>query len=90
MLVKSRDPIRNRVSSFSSGPHYYNRVEDWYWRVSDVLREEGYYVTSECPAIHVREGRAYMTFTRDGQDGHVVFTWYEMDSGRYEVVGYIT
>jgi hypothetical protein len=84
--------IREAVSGCSSGPVYYETKSHAFIAVCEVLNGHG--LTLHCVDLNGDSGRALIdvySVDADGSDpvGYVNFSWYRMQSGRYELTVYV-
>lgn len=93
MMIKSRDPVREAFSGWSSGTVYYETKGDAVYTFDHALADYGYHLDlADCMDWYYDEGRKIVRILDENDDlvGHACFTWYRMQSGRWEVIGYIT
>ena len=91
MTIKKK--LRNRIADLSSGPVYYDEVSDWHVLVKYVLRDFGLsFRRDQTPDIHGNEGRGLLAIEDEFgvTVSHLCFTWYRMQSGRWEIINYLT
>lgn len=92
--IKSRHPVREAVSSWSSGDRY-EKPRHWWNNVIAELNEHGLrFASPEMPLIHTFEGRGLLEiFDANGENTGcaLCYTWYTEGVGsRWEMIGYIT
>ena len=71
------------VAGLSSGT-YYKWPIDWYNLLVKTMSAHNMSV-GPMPGIHTDEGRDHIEY----DSGQVFFTWYRMESGRYEIICYV-
>jgi len=100
--MKISKRFRERIASLSTGnsnptfaggraPHY-DEVSHWFRCLCRVLTVGGYEPLSGVPSVFNREGRDIVRFasvTDPSQEGRVWWTYYRMESGRWEIICYI-
>jgi hypothetical protein len=84
--------IREAVSGCSSGPVYYETKGHAFIAVCEVLNGHG--LTLQCVNLDGDSGRALLdVYPLDSENagpvGYVNFSWYRMQSGRYELTVYV-
>lgn len=85
---------REAICSVATHGHdsYYPTHEDFFTRLEWVLREHGFaFEDLRYPLIHTSEGRGLLPVVIIGSDQalfDVVFTWYRMPSGVWEMICY--
>lgn len=99
--IKARHPVRKAFSGCSSGK-YYNSKSEAIDTFNATLEEHGFHLDyADCCNWSSDEGsvgvrvliEADGPFDVDGYPrcvGYVHFSWYRMQSGRWEVIGYLT
>jgi len=95
--MNRRSKMPTCVSDLSSGsPHgrYYDEVSHWWVALTSVLRDyyDGLTPCVDCPVFYNNEGRgSVMLQDAEGNESpkRVVYTYYRMQSGRWEIVAYV-
>ena len=92
MSIVTRNRISGVVCRFSTGSEapYYGRVEEWYYPLKDSLRRVGVIVLSEIPVLYQSEGDGRLVVTNGQEEMYVYFTYYQMQSGKWEIICYLT
>ena len=94
--ITGKHPVRNAFSECSTGNKggaYYETKRDAVHAFESVLNAHGFYVDWENFTNFANDdGRAMLEFHSEGMEfeGHALLTWFRMESGRYEFIGYIT
>lgn len=89
-MTKSEEKqLRDSIASLSSG-RYYDEVYHWYSWLCDILRNFGITSVDDCPQIFNNEGRQVTRFMDGDVQKSVFWTYYRMQSGRWEIVCYLT
>jgi hypothetical protein len=92
MTNKDIKILREKIAGLSSGV-YYDEVYHWYSKLKDILVEQfGVAYIDDCPQIYNDEGRQVTNFTDPNtQMSYCVFwTYFRMQSGRWEIICYLT
>lgn len=92
--IRSNHPVREAVSSLSSGSHYYESIAEWWGLVTAELLDFGFITASITPPeVHTDEGWT-LVHLRDLRNRNLEsclrLSWYRMPSSRWEVVCYVT
>ena len=95
-MAKMTKGTREAIASLSTGGvgTYYPSHGAFFTRLDWVLRQEGFQPSSSMfpPLFHTNEGRGLVPVSMIGMEEHplfdVVYTWYKMPSGNYEIVCY--
>ena len=92
MSIVTRNRISGVVCQFSTGSEapYYGRVEEWFYPLKHALLGVGVVTMTECPQFGDREGQGYLQINNGKEDMNIFFCWYKMESGRWEIVCYLT
>ena len=95
-MIKTK--IRNEFASLSTGSKngkYYETKGEGVNRFDDFLQQNDLYLTRAgfelCSGWNGDEGRKTIDIVdeNDVSQGCAVFSWFRMESGRYEFIGYI-
>jgi hypothetical protein len=95
--MRFKQATRNAFASQSSGASYPNKWEA-IARFDAVLRPLGVtFRNADVCSLYGDEGRttaALVAFNADGdeldrEEGRAVLTWYKLESGRWEIIGYL-
>ena len=91
MTSKQEKQLRDKIASMSSGC-LYEEIYHWYSWLVDVLIQFGITSVDDYPQIHNDEGRQVTNFTDPNtQMSYCVFwTYFRMQSGRWEIICYLT
>lgn len=99
--IKSRHAVREDFSANSSGAVYYDSKGQAIDAFNATLADYGFYLDPyDCGGWDGDEGRRVVTvrvetdgpFDIPGEDtrvGYAHFTYYRMESGRWEIIGYL-
>lgn len=90
VTIQAQSPVRNAVSSLSSGA-YYERPRHWWEKLCDTLQKYGYDLNDDdFPVFYSEEGRGSVSISKEGEEaGRVIFTWYRMPSFNWEIICYL-
>jgi len=89
MSIVTRNRISDIISRFSTGT-YYNRVEEWFYPLQFNLKQVGVTIMSECPQFPQNEGDGRLIINNGKEEMYIYFTFYKMESGRWEIINYLT
>ncbi len=93
-MAKLTTQLKSDIATLSTGGPgtYYTSPEVFFTRLEWVLREGGFeFEDLRYPDIHTSEGRGLLPVVLQGMHAplfDVVFTWYKMPSGNWEMVCY--
>ena len=102
MRIKVKHPVRERFAGCSSGAKYYDSKGEAADAFDAVLMEYGFYLDhADCIGWSGDEGRVTIAVYADPDGpfelpggpehvGYAHFTYYRMESGRWEVIGYLS
>ena len=92
MSIVTRNRISDIVVQFSTGGEapYYRGVEHWFYSLLGGLKVTGVRVLSECPEFPQAEGDGRLIVTNGKEEMYIYYTFYRMQSGRWEVICYLT
>jgi len=81
--------FREEAAGLSSGK-YYDEIHEWYSVLLMVLNKYGFDTNQECPQVYNCQGRSVVYFEDDNGKCHQIFwTYYRMQSFRWEIVCYV-
>ena len=86
--IPPNHPIRKQISECSSGK-YYESSCDYFKKIIDIFYHYGLH--TDQLTVHSNNGqRLIYIFNKGDIIGNLYLSWYKMDSGNWEMIGYIT
>ena len=89
MTNKEIKILREKIAGLSSGV-YYDSIFQFFATLDGVLLANNCVMDPEYPQVYNDEGRNILKFNVGDQEFQVFWTYYRMQSGRWEIICYMT